>query len=209
MSQNITVKVKKRYWAFVAYPESAPPDLFKQLQMTGMPIAISPLHDKDLEADEQTPKKPHWHIILCYSGPQTYNAVKNLTASFNSPAQIPIEAVRGYYSYLTHKDNPENVQYEEKDITCLNGFSIYEFVELTKNEVFQIKKALLDIIKEREIIEYCDLLEYLKASELESELDVAFNNTMFLNTYISSRRHKTVPVGKSDSIAGLAKEANC
>ncbi len=204
---KIAQNTKKRNWATVCYPESAPKDWLEILKRSGVQAAVSPLHDRDLEADEKTPKKAHWHVMMVYPGPKSLASVKAFCSTFGGIQPVPLEAVRGYYRYLTHKDDPEKVQYEEKDITCLNGFSIYEFVELTKNEVFQIKKALLDIIKEREIIEYCDLLEYLKASELESELDVAFNNTMFLNTYISSRRHKTVPVGKSDSIAGLAKEA--
>ena len=66
------MNVKKRYWAFVLYPESAPSDWRDIIQMTGLPFAVSPLHDKDLNADN-TIKKAHYHIILCYPGPTTYN----------------------------------------------------------------------------------------------------------------------------------------
>ena len=37
--------VKKRNWAFVAYPESMPTNWLEILQETGAPIAISPLHE--------------------------------------------------------------------------------------------------------------------------------------------------------------------
>ena len=42
--------VKKRNWAFVLYPESAPFDWSEQVQLTGLHCAISPLQDKDMNA---------------------------------------------------------------------------------------------------------------------------------------------------------------
>ena len=119
--------VKKRNWAFVLYPESAPEDWREQLQKTGLQVAISPLHDKDLDPNGE-PKKPHYHVIIIYSGPTTFSVVSALTASLNQPIPIPLESVRGNYRYFTHKDNPDKYQYDEKDITVLNGFNIVEFV---------------------------------------------------------------------------------
>ena len=91
MAKNI----KKRNWAFVLYPESAPADWREQLQKTGLQCAISPLHDKDMNPDN-TPKKPHYHVILTYSGPTSYNVVKALTDGFNQPIPQALEQVRGY-----------------------------------------------------------------------------------------------------------------
>ena len=44
--------VKKRNWTFLVYPESAPADWVSKLQATGLPVAISPLHDKDINPTE-------------------------------------------------------------------------------------------------------------------------------------------------------------
>lgn len=181
--------VKKRNWAFVLYPESAPLDWRDQLQATGLQCAVSPLHDKDLNADE-TPKKPHYHIILNYSGPTSFNVVKSLTEKLNQPIPQPLEQVRGYYRYLTHKDNPEKYQYSENEITTINGFDISEFIELTKSEVLAIKMKLQDLIRELNIIEYADLLDYVRDNGEKTEYDVASSNTIFFNTYIKSRRYK-------------------
>ena len=57
--------IKKRYWAMVLYPESAPKNWRDLLRETGIQCAISPLHDKDINADN-TEKKAHYHIILYY-----------------------------------------------------------------------------------------------------------------------------------------------
>ena len=40
--------MKKRYWAFVLYPESAPENWKEILQQTGLSCCVSPLHDKDI-----------------------------------------------------------------------------------------------------------------------------------------------------------------
>ena len=98
---------------------------------TGLQCAISPLHDKDMNPDN-TPKKPHYHVILTYSGPTSYNVVKALTDGFNQPIPQALEQVRGYYRYLTHKDNPEKAQYDEREIKTINGFNIVDFSELTR-----------------------------------------------------------------------------
>ncbi|MBU7131387.1 replication protein, partial [Staphylococcus aureus] len=38
---------KARYFTFLLYPESIPEDWKMQLELIGIPMAISPLHDKD------------------------------------------------------------------------------------------------------------------------------------------------------------------
>ena len=183
--------LKKRNWACVVYPESLPENWLDLLTLTGLQIAISPLHNKDLEADGLTAKKPHYHLILCYSGPTSYNAVKRLTDKLNAPRPIPLEQVRGYYRYLTHKDNPEKYQYDEKDIKTLNGFNILDFVELTRSEVLNIKIKLINIIRTRNITEYCDLVFYALDECGLDEQDVVSSNTIFFNTYITSYRNST------------------
>lgn len=45
-------KDKARYFTFLLYPESIPADWRMRLESIGVPIAISPLHDKDLSCVE-------------------------------------------------------------------------------------------------------------------------------------------------------------
>lgn len=205
MKASISKNVKKRNWATVCYPESVNADWIEILKMSGVQAAISPLHDRDLEADESTPKKPHWHVLLVYPGPKSYASMKAFCDSFGAVSPIPLESVRGYYRYLTHEDNPEKVQYNKKDIQVLNRFSILDYVEMTRTESLEIKQNLLLLIREQDLIEYSHLLDYLQDEGLMNELDVALSNTIMLNTYLSSRRHakenKVIPP------ASLAKEA--
>lgn len=181
--------IKKRNWAFVLYPESAPSNWRELLQLTGLECVISPLHDKDVNPDG-TPKKPHYHIIICYQGPTSYNVVKNLCDSLNCPIPQYLESVKGYYRYLTHMDNPEKAQYSKDDIEALNGFNILNYVEITKAEAAEYKRKIQTLIREKDIIEYCDLLDYLIDNSLFEELDIAMNNTLLFNNYIKSRKYK-------------------
>ena len=120
--------IKKRNWALVLYPESAPADWLEQLQNTGLQGCISPLHDKDVDPTGE-PKKAHYHIILCYSGPTSFSVVNALCVALHQPHPVPLEQIRGYYRYLTHKDNPDKYQYDERDIKSFNGFNISDYCE--------------------------------------------------------------------------------
>lgn len=189
MDEKKSRNVKKRNWAFVLYPESAPADWIEQLEKTGLQACISPLHDKDVNADGE-PKKPHYHIILAYSGPTSFNVVNSLCGSLNCPIPQALEQIKGYYRYLTHKDNPEKAQYSEDDIKTLNGFSLRDFVELSASEVGSIVFKLQQLIIEKDFTEYSDLMDELLKNGMSDEYDVARRNTVFLNTYITSRRNK-------------------
>lgn len=190
---------KNRYWAFVLYLESAPEDWKDKLQLTGLPICLSPYHDKDLNPDG-TPKKPHYHVILCFGGPTTFNNVKTITDSLNQPIPIPLQQVKGYYRYLTHMDNPEKAQYSEKDIQYLNGFNIDDYIDLTYSQVNTVCVYLQQLVIDNTITEYADLLDYLLQHEMYTELEVARNHTILFNAYISSKRNKIKNEIKSQNI---------
>ncbi len=185
MSRN----VKKRNWVLVLYPESAPDNWLDVLQKSGLCCAVSPLHDKDIDPDGNI-KKPHYHIILCYNGPTSFNVVSSFSKALNQPIPQALENVKGYYRYFTHKDNPEKYQYNESDIFSINGFNILDYADLTKSEIENIKKQLQSLIRELDVFEYSDLMDYLLDNSLNDFYTIASNNTYFFEKYISSRRNK-------------------
>ena len=179
--------IKKRNWGAVIYPESAPADWKEILKIKGLTFAVSPLHDSDINPTGES-KKEHYHIILCFGSPTTFNNVKEILDELNQPIPIPLESVRGYYRYFTHKDNPEKYQYNDKDIELYNGFDVTDV--LNSFEVFEALKNIQLLIIEHEILEYSDLLDYLMSNDLPEMWNVASSHTLFLNTYITSKRHK-------------------
>ena len=181
---------KKRNWGFILYPDSAPENWVDILQQTGLPAAVSPLHDKDLNADGE-PKKDHYNVIVCYSGLTSYNVVCCVTQNLNATIPLPLESVRGMYRYFTHIDNPEKYQYDSKDIRTLNGFDILDFVEMTKSEVNKALKDLKELIRNLDIMEYADFMDFLLDNAQNELYDVASSHTYFFEKYISSRRNKS------------------
>lgn len=190
--------VKKRNWAFVLYPDSAPKDWREQLQRSGVACAISPLHDRDINPTGE-PKKPHYHVILVYGNPTTYNNVKGFTnGTLGQTIPQPLEQVQGYYRYLTHDDNPEKAQYSKADIETLNGFDIRDFVDLSKSDVVRIKREIQAFIRDNKIYEYADLMDLLMdaGEEMADHYEVASNNTVFFDRYLSSRRFRVAGGGE-------------
>ena len=182
MSQT---NIKKRNWAFVVYPESLPDDWENRLRLKGVMTAVSPLHDKDLNPTGE-PKKPHYHIILSFGNPTTYNNVFLITYELKGTIPIPLESVTGMYRYLTHKDNPEKAQYNEEDIKLFNGFDPVTL--LSETESFQLLKQCIILIKENHIYQFEDLEFYLLENDLQDMFNVSIKYCYFIQQVLASRR---------------------
>lgn len=193
------VNIKKRNWAFVAYPDSLPVDWVDQLRLAGVQAAISPLHDRDLDPDGQ-PKKPHYHVILVYGNPTTYGNVRQLTnGRLGQTVPQPLEQVRGYYRYLTHQDNPDKAQYDPAQIQLIGGFDLRDFCEMTKSEVDRIKREIMTLIRDNGITEYADLIDVLLdgGQAMQDWFSVASSNTLFFRSYLISA-HARASGGRKD-----------
>ncbi len=183
-------KIKKRNWTFVLYPESAPDDWKDVLQKTGLEIAISPLHDKDKDPEDQL-KKAHHHIVLCYNNTVTGRMVREfVVGELNQPNPEPIDSVKGLYRYFTHKDNPDKYQYDEKDIVTLNGFDILSYSDLSSADKTRIKYELTKFIKENELFEYSDFMDKVMELEKSDYFYIASTNTLYFNAYLTSVRNR-------------------
>ena len=182
---------KGRNWAFVVYPESLPDNWQDIVLETGLPMAFSPLHDKDINPTGEI-KKPHYHVICYYENTTTQKNVKeNVTDRLNGTIPIKLESMVGMYRYHLHLDNPEKYQYDDRNRMFFNGFDVNKVDSLTYTEIGKILMELQTLIRREHILEYADLLDILQDNEMLNALDVARNHTLFLNTYITSRRYKT------------------
>lgn len=182
--------MKGRNWAFVMYPESMPTDWFDKLERTGLPFAISPLHDKDVNPTGEL-KKPHYHVICQYSNTTTQKNVKeNVCDLVNGTLPIKLENIKGMYRYHIHYENPEKYQYDDRDRTFINGFDVGNVNCLTATEIDKITTEILSFIDDNDIYEYSDLLYEFRINDLTNMLNVAKSHTILFNTYIRSKRHK-------------------
>lgn len=189
-------ELKKRNWTMVLYSDSCSKDWEKILTDTGIPFAYA-YHDKDLtEIGEK--KKPHYHILICYDGPTTYNTAHDLAIQVGSANGViqPVGSVRGMIRYFCHLDNPDKYQYSESIIQCRNGFDPKDYFSLTISQQKAFKRKVTDFIRDNDIDYYSELIDTLIDLDDADMYDVASTNTFYFTQYISSRRNKC----KSDKL---------
>lgn len=175
---------KYRYFAFEVYPESAPGDWMQTLKDSHGPYAISPLH---------TPEdgNPHHHVIYKHTGPATLDFAKAVIPE-GIPANgyvEPVFAPRNYQRYLIHLDDPEKQQFKPSEITVLNGFPLDLTRDFSAAELREHSLKVFEIIREYNLTEYADLIDYCMDNEAPEIFDYAKSHTILFNTYISSRRN--------------------
>lgn len=184
--QIVNDEEKSRHWLFIVYPESAPEDWTEQLEKTGIPFAVSPLHDMDINPDG-TVKKEHYHVIVSYGNTTTYNSVKGLREITNGPFPLICRSVAGAYAYFSHKHNPEKYQYDEQDIRKYNGWAKV----LEKSEVSVIMDELTQMVFAEDVKEYAELV-IVSGLVSNDHKQVAMNHTMYFNALCRSYRHDPV-----------------
>lgn len=183
-------RISGRSWAFVMYPESMPENWKDIIQETGLPMAISPLHDKDINPDGEI-KKAHYHVICYYENATTYNNVKtNICDKLNATIPQKLESMRGMYRYHIHLDNPEKYQYDDRDRQFFNGFDIDMANKLTRNEILKGLIEIYKFCKDNDITEYKDLVHVLIENDLRQFLDIISFNTLPVKCYLESARYK-------------------
>lgn len=176
-----------RNWWFILYPESAPENWCELLQERAIPFAVSPFHDQCKDENGNI-KKPHYHIILTYDGPTTYNHVLELTRSLNQPIPLRVESLSGAYAYLTHANAPDKYQYNPDELRLYNGFKVPR-VASGKGEKIMARMQLCSLIQENEIVEFAQLVELVTAGDYpDSVLNSLFRDAYFFNQYITSFR---------------------
>lgn len=200
---------KARHWTLLVYPDSCPKNWKEILQQTGCEIAISPLHDKDINDEmSDTLKKPHYHVIISYPNTTTYNNVKQLTKELNTTIPKDLKSVKGMYRYFTHMDNPDKYQYDSKEIQLINGFDDNCVTELTYAQKKEIQRQIIKYIQEKNIKYYLDLINQLAEDNLEW-CNVALDNTLLFTAIIKSIKDKNFDNKKNKRVEEYDKYANC
>lgn len=165
-------KEKSRYFTFLLYPESIPEDWEMQLEKIGVPIAISPLHDKDLsDVEGQKYKKAHYHVIYVAKNPVTADSVrykikKTLGNQSISMVQIVVQSMENIYLYLTHESKDAIAKnkhvYAKRDIKLLNNFDIDRYITLDVEDKDDMLNNVCDLIDEYGLANIRELRRFVR-----------------------------------------------
>ena len=187
-------KEKARNFTFLLYPdgEGLPSDWVERLEKIGVPIAISPLHDKDKDKKNGGYKKRHYHGIYIANNPVTAESVRNkLRAVLSSEnveckavarVQIIYEAVENVYLYLTHESKDaikkNKHRYDKADIKYISNFDIERYITIDVETKNQVLKTLLQIIRAYSIPNVLDLHDFIDENGASYGIDM----NLFLTT---------------------------
>lgn len=165
-------KDKARYFTFLLYPESIPEDWEMKLESIGLPIAISPLHDKDLsEVEGQKYKKAHYHVIYVAKNPVTADSVRYkikqiLGEKSVAMVQIVVQSMENIYLYLTHESKDAIAKnkriYDKRDIKLLNNFDIDRYITLDVEDKDDMLNDVCDLIDEHGLANIRELRRFVR-----------------------------------------------
>lgn len=203
---------RARNWCLVAYPEDLPENWLDQLKgkVSGF---CSPLHDadRDLVTDERgeqvwKDKKPHHHLVVTLPNKTTLPAITEMLTSMYGAAGDSIKgiatpeichSVTGSVRYMAHADNPEKAQYDREQIQAWGGKSVDRVwgddSTLVRGYLVEIEM----ICEARKFVELSDLSAYLREAERWELYDTLTRRcTMYISSYMASRRHKAEAMRK-------------
>ncbi len=179
-----------RNWTIVVYPDSSPDNWRNLLDEKHIEWIESPLHDKDLNANGE-PKKPHWHVLLLFGGVKSYEQVLEFVNFLNCPIPVRCHNAKALVRYMAHLDNPDKAQYSISDIKPHGGVDIAELLRPSSSERYCLIKDILQFVKDNNIIEFQDLIDYAFSNHFDDWFPLLCDNSAFIVVnYIKSCRHR-------------------
>ncbi len=181
---------RTRNWTFFVYPESAPENWREILNELHVPWIESPLHDKDTTANGEL-KKAHWHVLLMFSSKKSYQQILEITGMLNSPNPQKCTNTKGMVRYFAHMDDPDKFQYNKGDIKGYGGADPLSYLSVTSGERYKLIKEMISYVKENEVDEIQDLIDYAMENRFDDWFPLLCDNSAFImNNYIKSIRHR-------------------
>lgn len=164
-------------YTFLVYPESAKENWIEALKETLLPIAISPLHDRDINITTGEVKKAHFHVLVKFPFIKTQKQAQAISDLCSGVLAVPCLSEKGAYEYWTHQNDTDKFQYSEEDRTNLNGYTLSDKAVEDKT-LFQI----FDTITQYGITTFQELTMYFRQQN-----DLTAFKTLARNAYFFSK----------------------
>lgn len=204
MASHEKAGTRKRNWTFIVYPESAPGDWISQLTSMGLRGAISPCHDKDMNATG-SPKKPHYHVVLAFSGAVRENAAQSVSDAFSGIKVQQVKDLRAIMRYLCHLDNPEKAQYDVNEVVTFGGIDYLEVISSVA-DVDVCVGEMLDFCEKQDISSFYRLARYARENRPDWFRVLSTQRTVFLVNYLKSRRYERMEEEQTIDFHDLNKQ---
>ena len=180
---------RSRNWVFIVYPDSAPEDWRTIIDDYHVEWVESPLHDRDVNPTGEQ-KKPHYHVLVMFSGLKSYDQVKEISDSVNAPRPFICQNLRSMVRYFAHLDNPEKAQYSYTDILVHGGADLSDLVKPTSTERYKYIAEMMDFVDENEISEFYVLLQFARLEHMDDWFPLLCDSCSYVvKAYVDSKRY--------------------
>lgn len=183
-NKSTNTSFRSRNFACVVYPDSAPDNWIDIISELKIPVFISPLHDSDINPDS-TPKKSHYHVLICFEGKKSESQVRSVFDTFNGVGFEIVQSVRGYARYLCHLDNPEKFQYSIEDVKSFGGADYSSTIGLPTDRYKAIRE-MMQFCRTSRITSYAALLDYAAINHYDWFRILCDNGTIVMKEYLKS-----------------------
>lgn len=182
---------RTRTWAIVVYPDSAPENWRQYLDDLHIEWVESPLHEYDTNASGEL-KKPHWHVLLMFSGVKSYEQVLSVIQPLFCPIPQRCHNVKSMVRYMAHLDNPEKFQYPVSGIVSHGGVDVSDLLRPSSSERYSLIRDMVAFVKDNGITEFQDLMDYASMEHFDDWFPLLCDNSAYVvGNYIKSQRYRS------------------
>lgn len=168
----------------MVYPESAPSDWIRLLQEQCVPALISPLHNKDINADG-TPKKEHFHVLILFEGVRTRDQAAEVFSVIGGVGIEPIKCARAYSRYLCHLDSADKPRYDVEDVISCSGADYQTMINLATDKYSAIGE-MIEFCLQNGVVSYAQLLLFAKENRQDWFRVLCDNGTVTMVQFLKS-----------------------
>lgn len=177
---------RTRNYATVVYPESAKENWKEILEQEFIPAFISPLHNKDKNANGED-KKEHYHVIIMFDSVKTESQAKEVFEKIGGVGCEKVNSIRGYARYLCHLDNPEKAQYNTSEVQSLCGADFLETINLITDK-YKVIDEMIDFCEKYNVVSFYALSKYAKAHNESWRRVLADSGSVFMREFLKSKQ---------------------
>lgn len=186
--------IRLRDYATIIYPDSenTPSNWIQILKDLHVPCFISPIHDKDViegGADNGSPKKPHYHVMLVFESLKTPMQALDIFDQIGGVGLEYVKTRRGMARYLCHLDNPEKAQYSKDDVICIGGVDYLETISIVADK-YAVLDAVICFIKDHHIENILDLYQYAKDNNMMDWIRIIQDKSWVVNIFCQANLNK-------------------
>ena len=191
---------RTRNWTFIIYPESTPKNWREIIDAEHVPWVESPLHEGEINPDNISEKKSHWHVLLLFSGNKSFEQVKEISEKLNATIPQICKNAKGLIRYFAHLDNPEKKQYSTADIIGHGGADVSAYLKATGVSRYLLIKEMRQWVEDNHCKEFYVLFDYAAGERFDDWFPLLCDNSAYImGEYIKSKRHSIqVPIFQSD-----------